>query len=74
MLEQEYGGLNMKLLSTFYSSVEKRAQLDMLKGNITRISTSKDPEEIVSSLGFAVDRLNMLAYSRLKELREMGSK
>lgn len=49
---------------------EKRHILDMLRGNINRISVSDDIEEIVCQLNFAVDRLSAVAYSRIKELRE----
>ena len=44
--------------------------LDMLRGNINRISVSNDIEEIVCQLNFAVDRLSAVAYSRIKELTE----
>ena len=43
-----------------------RSILDALDGNISRICVSDDMEEIVKSLGFAIDRLSMLAYSRVK--------
>ena len=60
----------MKLLDKPLTQQEKRNMLDMLDGNIARICVSDDPEEIVKSLGFATDRLSMIAYSRLKELKE----
>lgn len=60
----------MKLLDKPYTQQEKRAELDMLDGNIARICVSDDPEEIVRSLGFATNRLSMIAYSRIKELKE----
>lgn len=44
------------------------ATADSVRGNISRICVSTDPEEIISSLGFATDRLSMIAYSRIKEL------
>lgn len=47
---------------------EKREILDMLNGNINRISVSNDIEEIIYQLNFAVDRLSTIAYSRIKEL------
>lgn len=31
---------------------------------------SDDPEEIVSMLGFATDYISMLAYSRMKQLKD----
>lgn len=57
----------MRLLSKPLSRKEKEVELDMLRGNINRICVSNDPEEIMSSLGFAIDRLSMIAYSRFKE-------
>ena len=60
----------MRLLDKPYTQQEKREQLDMLDGNIARICVSEDPEEIVKSLGFATNRLSMIAYSRIKELKE----
>ena len=42
----------------------------MLDGCICRICVSDDPEEIVSMLGFATDYLSMLAYSRMKQLKD----
>ena len=48
----------------------KRQILDMLRGNINRISVSTDVEEIVCQLNFAVDRLSAVAYSRIKEIRD----
>lgn len=49
---------------------EKRHILDMLRGNINRISISDDIEEIACQLNFVVDTLSAVAYSRIKELRE----
>ena len=60
----------MRLLDKPLTREEKRKTLDMLEGNISRICVSDDPEEIVKSLGFAIDRLSMIAYSRIKELKE----
>ena len=60
----------MRLLDKPYTQQEKRSELDMLDGNIARICVSDDPEEIVKSLGFATNRLSMIAYSRIKELKE----
>lgn len=48
----------------------KKVELDMIQGNISRLCVSDDPEEIIVQLGFAIDRLSMLAYSRVKELKE----
>ena len=58
----------MRLLDAPLNRDEKRLQLDLLNGNISRICVSDDPEEIVSSLGFAIERLSMIAYSRVKEI------
>ena len=59
-----------RLLDRPFTSDEKRQMLDMLRGNINRISVSNDIEEIVCQLNFAVDRLSAVAYSRIKELTE----
>ena len=57
-----------KLLDKPFTNEEKRHILDMLHGNINRISVSNDIEEIMCQLNFAVDRLSAVAYSRIKEL------
>lgn len=59
-----------KLLDRSFTNDENRQILDMLHGNINRISVSNDIEEIVCQLNFAVDRISALAYSRIKELKE----
>lgn len=59
-----------KLLDRPFTTNEKREILDMLRGNISRISVSNDIEEIMCQLNFAVDRLSAVAYSRIKELTE----
>lgn len=59
-----------KLLNRPFTNDEKRQILDILQGNINRISVSNDVEEIVCQLNFAVDRLSAVAYSRIKELKE----
>ena len=58
----------MKLLDKPLTRGERDDMQDMLKGNICRVCVSDDPEEIVRHLGFAIDRLSMLAYSRIKEI------
>ena len=58
----------MRLLDEPWSPLEIRSQLDSLNGNISRICVSDSAEEIISSLGFATDRLSMLAYSRIKKI------
>ena len=57
-----------KLLDRPFTNEEERQILDMLRGNINRISVSNDIEEIMCQLNFAVDRLSAVAYSRIKEL------
>ena len=59
-----------KLLDRPFTNDEKRQILDMLQGNINRISVSNDIEEIMRQLNFAVDRISAVAYSRIKELTE----
>ena len=59
----------MKLLDTPLSQLQKGNELDLLRGNINRICVSDDIEEIISSLGFATDRLHLIAYSRIKKLK-----
>lgn len=61
-----------KILNKPYTRDEKRKILDMLQGNINRISVSDDIEEILCQLNFAVDRLSAVAYSRIKELKGEG--
>lgn len=58
-----------KLLDRPFTNDEKRHILDMLHGNINRLSVSDDIEEIVCQLNFAVDRISSVAYSRIKELK-----
>lgn len=58
----------MRLLDEPLSREVIRNDVDSIQGNITRICLSNDPEEIISSLGFAIDRLSMIAYSRVKEI------
>lgn len=64
----------MKLLNKPIDKEEKDFLLDMLKGDIVRICISEDVEEIVAQLGFAIDRLSILAYSRVKQLKEEEKK
>lgn len=52
------------------TQTEKRYQLDMLQGNINRISASQDIVEISQMLDFAIDRLKLIAESRTIELRD----
>lgn len=59
----------MGLLLEPLDNKEKREMKELLDGNIVRIFLSDDVEEIVSQLGFATERLSMLAYSRVIELQ-----
>lgn len=52
------------------TQTEKSYQLDMLQGNINRISVSQDIVEIAQMLDFAIDRLTLIAQSRAIELRD----
>lgn len=58
----------MRLLDAPLNSKEKEQIIEMLKGNISRICVSDSLEEIICQLGFATDRLHLLAYSRIKKL------
>ena len=58
----------MRLLDKSLTTQEKKNELDMLEGNIARIAVSDFFEEVDSQLGFAIDRLSLLAYSRIKEI------
>lgn len=60
----------MRLLDKPLTRKERDDIQDMLKGNICRICVSDDPEEIIAHLGFAIDRLSMLAYSNIKSIKE----
>lgn len=59
----------MRLIDGPFTEREKREMLNMLNGNVARICVSDDPQEIVQQLGFATDRLSMLAYSRVMEIK-----
>lgn len=59
----------MRLLHKPLDNKEKREMKELLDGNIVRIFLSDDVEEIVSQLGFATERLTMLACSRVIELQ-----
>lgn len=52
-----------------FTRQEKDNALDMLKGNICRICVSDDPLEIQRMVGFASSRINMLAQSRMLEIK-----
>ncbi len=59
----------MKLIDKPLDRQEIRNITDSIDGNIARICVSDDVEEIVAHLGFATDRLSMIAYSRIKHLK-----
>ena len=61
----------MRLLDKPMAKEDKEFLLDMLEGNIAKVCVSNDVEEIVVQLGFAIDKLSMLAYSRIKKLKEV---
>ena len=58
----------MVLRSEPLNLCEKREQIDMLDGCISRICVSDEPLEIVRMLGFANHYLGMLAQHRMLEL------
>ena len=60
----------MRLLNKPLTRKERQNEVDMINGNIARVSVSDDPVEVVAQLGFAIDRLNMVAYSRVMELTQ----
>lgn len=59
----------MRLLDNT-DNFEKDFELRMLDGNICRICVSDDPLEIARMVGFACDRINMLAQYRMLQLQE----
>lgn len=59
-----------QLLNKPLTNTEKRYQLDMLQGNINRLAVSQDIVEISQMLNYAVDRLTLIAQSRVLELRD----
>ena len=63
-----YRSVDMRLLDKSLTTQEKKNELDMLEGNIARIAVSDNVEEVVAQLGFAIDRLSLLAYSRIRKI------
>ena len=61
----------MRLIDKPFTRQEKDNALRSLDGCICRICVSDDAEEIVRMLGFANDYLSMLAYSRMKQIKEV---
>lgn len=60
----------MKLLIKNLKDSEIQQLIDLVEGNVARLVLSNEPTEIISSLGFAIDRLSTIAYSRIKEIEE----
>ena len=58
----------MRLLDSPLPYKVIKNMLESVEGNIFRLAVSDDPVEIVSTLGFAIDRLSTIAYSRIKEI------
>lgn len=63
----------MKLLDTPLTYQEKSYYLDMLKGCVSRICVSDEPQEIVQMLGFANDYLSILAQDNMLRIKEKES-
>lgn len=59
----------MRLLDSV-NEFNKESELRLLNGNICRICVSDDPLEIARMVGFACDRINMLAQYRILQLQE----
>lgn len=59
----------MKLLDRPMDRPRKDELLNLLDSCICCIDLSDDEEEIICMLGFGIDSLSMLAYSRIKELK-----
>ena len=60
----------MRLLDEPLTFKQIQYELDMLKGNLSMIATSKDIYTISKDLAFAVDRINIIAHSRIKQILE----
>ncbi len=59
----------MRLLDST-NEFNKESELRLLDGNICRICVSDDPLELARMVGFACDRINMLAQYRILQLQE----
>lgn len=57
----------MKLLDNPIDRQEIDEIIRMINGNINRICVSKDKVEIIRCLGFAIDDLSLIAYSKMLE-------
>lgn len=55
------------------NNYSKENELRMLEGNINRICITDDPLELVRMVGFACDRINMLAQYRMLQLEEKNN-
>ena len=60
----------MRILDKPLSDIEFTNELNMFKGNEYRMFVTDNVVELIQQLGFAVDRLNLLAYSRYLLLKE----
>lgn len=60
----------MKLINKPLTKEEKFFECDMLIGNRNRICVTDSKGELFSQLGFAIERLFVLAQSRYLELVE----
>lgn len=60
----------MEIVSKPWTEKDKEQVLRFLDGNINRICTSDDPNELVRQIGFAMDRLCMLAQNRCLQIKE----
>ncbi len=60
----------MRILDNTNDKFERDFELRMLEGNINRICVSDDPLEVTRMVGFACDRINMLAQYRMLQLQE----
>lgn len=62
----------MRLLDKPLSIDEFNNEFNMLQGNINLICLGESVTEVIKMLGFAVDRLNLLAYSQILELKSVS--
>ena len=60
----------MRILDKPLSDIKFTDELEELKINEYRMCVTNDVGELIQQLGFAVDRLNLIAYSRYLLLKE----
>ena len=60
----------MRILDKPLSDIKFTDERDALKLHEYRMCVTNDVGELIQQLGFAVDRLNLLAYSRYLGLKE----